>query len=75
MSRATAIELLAEALRVQPGDLPADASLAATEGWDSMAHVRLILALEDRLDRMLEPEEVVGLSSLADIAALLGDGR
>jgi len=75
VSRTSAVELLAEALHAEPEDVPADAALANTEGWDSLAHMRLIVALEERLGRVLDSEEVVRLTTLADVAALLDAGQ
>jgi len=34
------------------------------EEWDSLAHVRLIVALEDEFDIDFLPEEIYGLSNL-----------
>lgn len=71
MNGRTAIELLAEALHTEPAEVPADAQLAVTPAWDSLAHTRLVLLLEERLGRPLDAMEIVSLSSLADITALL----
>ncbi len=71
---AQARALLADALFLAPDDLPDDAALGATAEWDSLAHTRLILALEAQLQRPLRPEETVSLGSLSDLAALLGAG-
>lgn len=68
---AQARALLADALFLAPEDLPDDAALGDTPEWDSLAHTRLILALEDQLQRPLRPEETVSLASLQDLADLL----
>ena len=69
-----AARLLAEACGVQPADLPARPVLGETEIWDSLAHLRLITALEQRLGRRLDPEEIVELVDLDTIAQLLARG-
>ena len=71
MSGPNALHLLADALLADAQDLPADAALGVTPGWDSLGHVRLVLALEAHLARPLTPDEIVALGSLADIEALL----
>lgn len=70
-STATARELLAIALELPVNLVPAEASMATLEAWDSLAHVRLILAIETRLGRELAPEAAVAIGSVADIAAVL----
>ncbi len=45
-----------------------------TERWDSLAHMRIILGLEERLDRQLTADEVVEIATLNDVERILGDG-
>lgn len=66
-----ATELLAGALLMEPSAVPADARLGGIEQWDSLAHARLLLALEEKLHRQLTTDEAVGIESLDDIARLL----
>ncbi|TDI64419.1 MAG: acyl carrier protein [Alphaproteobacteria bacterium] len=67
----TARQLLASALQVEPPQLDAEAAIGRTERWDSLAHMRLVLVLEEHLGRTLTTEEMLALESLADIAAFL----
>ncbi len=64
-------EILAGALEMAPGALPGDAAIGAVEAWDSLAHMRLVLALEEAVGGELEAAEIIGIESLADIAAIL----
>ena len=64
-------EILAGALEVAPGALPGDAAIGALEAWDSLAHMRLVLALEEAVGGELESLEILGIERLADIAAIL----
>jgi acyl carrier protein len=68
---AEARRLLAEALAIAELDLPADPRIGAVERWDSLAHARILIALEERLGRELDPEEAVTIESLADIAGII----
>jgi acyl carrier protein len=68
--------LLAQALAVAPATVPDDASLHTVPEWDSLGHVRIILALEAARGAPLPPLEAVSIESLADIArALAAAGR
>ena len=63
--------LLASVLRIDVVELEADAAIGLTERWDSLAHMNLILALEERLGRQLDTDTMLAIESLADIEALL----
>lgn len=68
---AVALEIVGGALGLDTSQVPADAAIGRLERWDSLAHMRIILGLEERLDRQLTAEEVVGISALHDIERLL----
>lgn len=70
-ARALAIEIVGGALGIAADRLPADAAIGRSERWDSLAHVRIILAIEECLSRQLAPDEVVAIADLADIERLL----
>ena len=69
LGRARAI--LACALELDPAAIGADASIATLEAWDSLAHMRLIAAVEADLAVELGPEAIVSIASLADIARIV----
>jgi len=69
-----AIALLAEALLMAPEAIDERTALGLTRQWDSLAHMRLILGLEERLGRQLGPREIIGIGCLRDVVALLGRG-
>ena len=64
-------KLLAGAVNCDPSAVPDDVRIGSFERWDSLAHLRLVLAIEDEIGRQLDPDESVRIGSLADIAALL----
>jgi acyl carrier protein len=64
--------LLAEAANVST--VPDNARIGSFEPWDSLAHLRLILALEQHICRQLDPDEAIRIESLDDIARLLNAG-
>jgi acyl carrier protein len=49
----------------------ADSSMDTIEAWDSMQHLNLVLALEEKFDVHFSPEEMEGMRSLGIIAAML----
>jgi acyl carrier protein len=69
--REQAKTLLADAINADTASVPDDARLGFLEQWDSLAHLRLILALETRIGRALDPDEIVRIGSLDDVIAVL----
>lgn len=65
---------LAEALNVAPEELADDIQVGESQAWDSLAHMRLLLAIEERLGKQLPAAWVVAIRNLDDIGALLKDG-
>jgi acyl carrier protein len=63
--------LLAEAVGLPATAIADDASFEAVERWDSIAHLRLVLAIEQSIGRQVTPEETMALFSLSDIARFL----
>jgi acyl carrier protein len=67
----TARRLLAEAVHAELAAVPEDARIGSFERWDSLAHLRLVLALEAEVGRELDAEGVVRIECLNDVRALL----
>lgn len=63
--------LVAAALEQPIEEIAQAGTLDDVPGWDSLGHMRIVLGLEDRLNRQLGAQEVVAIKSIADIAALL----
>ena len=53
----------AEALGVNPGGNFESLAYAKTQGWDSVAHMNLVAAIESAFDLMLATEDVIDMSS------------
>jgi acyl carrier protein len=70
-AQSTARKLLADALGLSESSLPANARLGQVEQWDSLAHARVLLALEERLGAPLDAEVAVTIESLDDIARVI----
>mgnify|MGYP001177216539 CR=1 FL=1 len=65
------LTLRAKALNMDMAAVDETTALGVTPEWDSLGHVNLIVALEERLGRHLEPEAIVGISGMQDIVLLL----
>jgi acyl carrier protein len=68
---AEAKAIVAEATKIPPDALPEDANIETFPAWDSIAHIGVILGLEEKFGRQLAPEMIVSVTSLESIAALL----
>jgi len=64
-------KLLAEAANCDSAMIPDDVRIGTFERWDSLAHLRLVLAIEQQIGRQLDPDEAIRIESLADVVALL----
>jgi acyl carrier protein/acetyltransferase-like isoleucine patch superfamily enzyme len=68
-----AAELVQRVFRL--GALPADTDgMDSIDGWDSLGSLELVVELESVLGRRLSDDEIRGLRTVADVAALLPDG-
>jgi len=72
--RDEAVRLVAKALGIQLSEVDETTALGITPQWDSLAHMRLILAVEKKLNKKLGPEEIVGLTGIQDVIDLLMTG-
>jgi len=63
--------LISDALDQPLDRIAADGDVASVPGWDSLGHVKILMAMEGALGRMLKPEEIAGIRSVADIAGIL----
>ncbi len=66
-----AAALIAKALNVGRESVTQETSLMTSAEWDSLAHFRIVLALEEILGRALDPLEITTLLDTASVARLL----
>jgi len=69
--RTDIITVFSEVFGVAPEGVGDDAGPATIDGWNSVRHVELVVALEERFDCMFDPEEVPELTSLQRIEEIL----
>ena len=69
-------ELLAEALGLASSQISEETGIATCESWDSLAHFRVIAALEEAIERPLSAEEIFLATDYTNVERLLSnEGR
>ena len=61
------IAVVADTLNVSPSTLSQQSTAENTNGWDSLAHVNLMIALEQTFDISLDVEDFAKLNSIQSI--------
>ena len=56
---------------IPPAGITADSSPDTVETWDSIQHLNLVLAIEEKFRVQLSPEEIQEMKSVGSIAALV----
>jgi acyl carrier protein len=56
---------------VPAGKITADSSPETIETWDSMQHLNLVLAIEEKFGLQLSPEEIEEMKSVGAVATLV----
>jgi len=59
--------IMAEALRLPADRIGADAAIGTVPNWDSTAHMRMMIALEDEFGIELDESRMVEMTSFAKI--------
>ena len=65
--------VLAEVFQISPADVPDDASIERLDGWDSLRHLELMLALELEFGVRLTADTMLELQSVDAIEAFLSE--
>jgi len=56
---------------ISPDKITTESSPETIETWDSMQHLNLVLALEEKFGVQLEPEDIEQMNSIGAVAALV----
>ena len=67
--------IMAEALRLPVERIGDDAAIGTVPNWDSTAHMRMMIALEDEFGIDLDEHRMVEMTSLAKIRAIVAELR
>ena len=60
-----------DTFRINEDKLTAELSILTLENWDSLAQMNLITALEDAFNIMMEPDDIIELSSYEGAKSIL----
>jgi len=71
MSQDAVQELMAQVLRIDVGLLQEDSAIGQTPGWNSLSHMQLIAAIEERWPIRLSGDEIAEMRDLASIRLVL----
>lgn len=63
--------LIAGALKIPAASITPETSIDSTPAWDSLAHMDLVVSIEEHYGVQLLPDEMVAMRSVGQIAALL----
>lgn len=63
--------IAADVLKLPGNQITAQSSPETIEGWDSVQHLNLVLALEQEFNVQFEPEEIDQMSSIERILTVL----
>lgn len=65
--------VVAEVLGLEPDSVEPELSRQDEDRWDSLAHLRLITAVEERFSVKFTMEEIESIQTLADVDRLIGE--
>ncbi len=64
-------EIFARLFPIDPAQLDDHARRGALDGWDSLAHVELVDALEQEFSLFLEPEQALEMETFGGVKKVL----
>ncbi len=67
--------IMAEVLRLPTDRVGADAAIGTVPNWDSTAHMRMMIALEDAFGIELDESRMVEMTSFAKIRSTVDELR
>ncbi|QKS31043.1 MAG: Acyl carrier protein [Accumulibacter sp.] len=65
------LALIAAALKLPPVSIEPGTSMKNTPAWDSLAHMELIIGIEERYRVVLDADEIADMTSVASIIGQL----
>jgi acyl carrier protein len=63
--------IVGDVIRCPPETISAGDRVGSLAGWDSIAHVNILLAVEARAGRRLDPAEIASVATVGDLARIL----
>ena len=66
-------DVVAETFGVDPAGLTVDSSPGSVAGWDSMGHLRLVMAVESRFGVRFQTDEIGRMKTIDDICRRIAE--
>ena len=63
--------LLSEVLQMPASEITDDLAMKATDAWDSLKHMELVVSLEQSFEIQLSFDEIVAMQSVSEIKRVL----
>ncbi len=63
--------IASDILGTPAGQITADSSPETIENWDSMQHLNLVLAIEEKFGLQLEPEDIERMKNIGAVVAVV----
>ncbi len=73
MTKSDFLDVIADIVEADAGSLDGSEAVAELDGWDSLARLSLIAAIDKKLGVTLSANTVNACETLNDIVGLLGD--
>jgi acyl carrier protein len=64
-------QVIADVLNMPVEKVTPELSPQEADGWDSVQHLNLVLAIEEAMGIQLAPEEIEGMQSVGDILTIV----
>ena len=64
-------KIVSDALNLPLDMIDEGLTIENCENWDSLSHVRLIIAIESEIGRPLRADEIVGIAAVSDVQKIL----
>jgi acyl carrier protein len=64
-------ELVADVLGTSASRVTAESSPDTMDNWDSVHHLNIVMAIEERFGVELEPEDIEGMRTVGKIATIV----
>ncbi len=65
------LELIAAALKLQKSDIDTQTSMKSSAAWDSLAHMELVISIEDHYQIVFDGDQIAEMTSVAAIVRQL----
>jgi acyl carrier protein len=66
-------QVISEVLRVPPDRITAEMSIHKVDTWNSLTHIELVVSIEERFHIQLTEDEIVAMTSIAEIQKILSN--